>query len=228
MDSSLDLQTISADQVAEYLRQHRDFFQLREDLLLDMNLPHSESGNTVSLIEKQVALLRERNIDMRSRLNRLLDNARHNDVLFEKTRRIVLGILEARQLSDVHRVVQQSFESDFDLFASNMLLFSNAELRYNKLRIIPPQTAHREIGGLLQNSKGVCGVLRAEELRFLFADKSEQVGSSAVIPLQDGNVFGVLAIASEDPQHFRSGMDTLFFSFIADVLNRVLPPLMPD
>jgi uncharacterized protein YigA (DUF484 family) len=66
-------------------------------------------------------------------------------------------------------------------------------------------------------------VLRPEEVKFLFPDHSRQIGSAAVIPLSLGHPLGVLAIASTDPQYFRSSMGTLFLGYIAEVINRLLP-----
>jgi uncharacterized protein YigA (DUF484 family) len=82
MEASKNLDSISADQVAEYLRNNRDFFQLRDDLLLEMNLPHRGPHGATSLVEKQVAVLRERNIEMRNKLATLLQNAEQNDKFF--------------------------------------------------------------------------------------------------------------------------------------------------
>ena len=66
---------LDPEQVANYLQQHPAFFVDHQDLLGDLFLPH-ESGPAVSLVERQVSILRERNIDMRNRLSKLLYNAR--------------------------------------------------------------------------------------------------------------------------------------------------------
>src|SRR5690625_6836720 len=89
---------LTADQVSEYLQEHRDFFVHNEHLLADLSLPH-ESGPAVSLVERQVSVLRERNMDVRHRLSKLLDNARENDKLFDKTKRLVLALIEGDRKS---------------------------------------------------------------------------------------------------------------------------------
>ncbi len=71
--------------------------------------------------------------------------------------------------------------------------------------------ARAQIDGLLKSSKAVCGVLRPEEVQFLFPDHARQVGSAAVVPLTYGYPLGVLAIASTDAHYFRSSMGTLFW-----------------
>jgi uncharacterized protein YigA (DUF484 family) len=37
----------------------------------------------------------------------------------------------------------------------------------------------------------------------------------------------MLSIGNRDPQYYRSSMGTLFLSYIAEVLNRLLPKYLP-
>jgi hypothetical protein len=74
------------------------------------------------------------------------------------------------------------------------------------------------IGGLLQEGKTVSGSLREHELDFLFGEEQrKQIGSTAVVALSHQGLHGVLAIASRDPQHYKSSVGTLFLSYIAEV-----------
>ena len=93
---------LSADKVAAFLRQNPEFFQQRSDLLELMRLPDPR-GPAVSLLERQAAILRERNQELRERLNGLIDVARENDQLFEHTRRLTLALLEARSTDKLLR-----------------------------------------------------------------------------------------------------------------------------
>src|SRR5690625_5729921 len=77
---------LTADAVADYLKNHPGFFQARDDLLLSLELTHPHGGAAISLLERQVSILRERNMAMRERLASLVDNARRNDRLFDQTR----------------------------------------------------------------------------------------------------------------------------------------------
>ena len=77
---------------------------------------------------------------------------------------------------------------------------------------------------LLSEGKTVSGTLREHELDFLFgAEQRKQIGSTAVIALSHQGLHGVLAIASRDPAHYKSSVGTLFLTYIAEVLGRVLP-----
>ena len=70
--------TISHEDVEAFLKDHPDFFMSRDKLLAELNLPH-QSGVAISLVERQVSILRERSADQRRRLSELLDIAREND-----------------------------------------------------------------------------------------------------------------------------------------------------
>lgn len=212
--------------IADHLRAHPDFFARHPDVLEQLELPH-QSGTAISLIERQVSVLRERNLDMRQRLNALLTTARDNDKLFEKTKRLVLALLEANQLSEVVDALYHSLAADFDVpFYNLVLLGETATLPASGARVVGLDAAQQSIGALLRGNRAICGILRREELQFLFGDDATRVGSVAAVPLYRGRVFGVLAVGHGDPNHYRSSMGTLFLSYIAEVLNRVCPRLL--
>ncbi len=214
---------ITADQVAAYLKLHPDFFLKRDDLLTEIEVAHP-AGGAVSLLERQVSVLRERSVDLRHRLNSLLDNARTNDKLFEQTKQLVLKLIEAQTLDQVVDTFVHSLEQDFQIdFASMVLIGNPMQHRGLRARMVTSTDAHTHIDGILKSSKAVCGVLRPEEVRFLFPEHSRQIGSAAVVPLHHGQALGVLAIASTDPHYFRSSMGTIFLGYIAEVVNRLLP-----
>ena len=83
----------SDQSVLDFLRQSPDFFLRHPSALSELSLPH-ESGDAVSLIERQIDILRERNVTMRKRMNELLQAARVNDEIFAKTRPLNLALLE--------------------------------------------------------------------------------------------------------------------------------------
>lgn len=218
--SAIDL---SEDQVVQYLKNHPGFFLRREDLLTELQLSQ-DRGNAVSLVERQVSVLRERNMDMRARLSSLLENAGKNDQLLEKTQGLVLALLEARSLETLITTLQNHLTGEFDIDFARLTLFG----QNNRAAVITVNAddAYQAIPGLLKNNKATCGVLRDEEAAFLFAEQAKAVGSAAVIPLTFGQALGVLAIGSKDDHYFHSDMGTLFLSYIANVLSRLVQPYL--
>jgi len=212
---------LDSDTVAAYLRLHPEFFIDHDELIPELRIPH-QRGDTVSLVERQVKLLRERNIEMRHRLSQLMDVARDNDRLFDKTRRLVLDLLDASSLEEVVSCVEDSLRREFQVPFVSLILFSEAPLPVG--RSVSSAEAHQAIGGLLAGGKTICGVLREHELNFLFgSEDGAQVGSAAVVSISHQGLHGVLAIGSADPQHYKSSLGTLFLGYIAEVLARVVP-----
>lgn len=214
------------EQVKAYLQQHPDFFEDHPELLEMISLPH-ESGAAISLIERQVSVLRERNLEMRQRLNGVLDSAKVNDKLFEKTKRLILTLLECGKKADVLDAVSTSLGSDFQVEFHSLILLGEQPLKLDSphTRIVSGEQANRQIGTLLRNNRATCGVLGSEELTFLFGEAAHRVGSVAAVPLTQGSPFGILAIGHSDPNFYRSSMGTLFLSYIAEVLCRIIPRL---
>ncbi|GAA5315195.1 MAG: DUF484 family protein [Candidatus Pelagadaptatus aseana] len=224
----LDTDTaVTEAQVVEYLRRNSDFFVSQPGLLADLSLPH-ESGKAISLVERQVSVLRERNMEMRHRLNKLLDNARDNDRLFDKTKKLILALLEGKNLTDTVNALFQSFEKDFGIHYTTLLLFGDSEtLPPSRARVVTMHDARDAIGNLIKSNRALCGAFSDTETHYLFPEFSRHIGSVAMVPLIYGNTFGMLAIANRDPNYYRSSMGTLFLSYIGEVLNRVLPRHLP-
>ncbi|MCO7515339.1 DUF484 family protein [Pseudomonas guariconensis] len=207
--------------VVAYLRARPTFFAEHDELLIEQRIPH-QRGDSVSLVERQLTLLRDRNIEMRHRLSQLMDVARDNDRLFDKTRRLILDLLDASSLEEVVMAVEDSLRQAFQVPFVSLILFGENAAPVG--RWVSSAEAQQAIGGLLGSGKTVSGNLREHELAFLFGEgQHKEVGSSAVATLEHQGLHGVLAIGSRDPQHYKSSVGTLFLSYIAEVLGRVLP-----
>ena len=214
---------INDESVRDYLKDHSDFFERHSDMLDYLHISH-DSGNAVSLVEKQVSVLRERNMEMRKRLNSLTENARDNDRLYDSTRKLVLNLLTAGNCEELGRAFNASMQADFAVECACMILFGDPLTSSNQCRVEAADTARIEIGALLKNRKATCGVLRKEELSYLFPG-TDAIGSAAVMPLYNGTDLGVIAVGSSDASHYSSSMGTLFLGHIAEVLVRLLPKL---
>lgn len=220
--------SITAEHVAQYLATNPNFFQDHEKLLVDLELPH-QSGTAVSLVERQVSVLRERNMDMRHRLSNLLDNARDNDRLFDKTKRLMLELLESQDLKQVIDAFFHSFNNEFNIHYTRLLLIGNPGVlpTSTQAQVISLDDAQKHIPALLKTNRAFCGALGPKETRFIFGEDASQIGSAATVPLLHGTTFGLLAIGNRDPEYYRSSMGTLFLGYIAEGLNRLIPKYLP-
>jgi uncharacterized protein len=214
---------LDEDTVRAYLKEHSDFLQRNPEMLDYLHISHA-SGSAISLVEKQVSVLRERNIEMRRRLNTLTTNARDNDKLYEQTRDLVLALLEADSPAAIQRAFTHSMKKDFQVEHSSIILFGDSAEASDDCRIETEEAAKLEIGALLKGRKAVCGALRKEELSYLFP-KAGDIGSAALMPLYRRGELGVIAVGSSDANRYSGAMGTLFLTHIADVVVRLLPRL---
>src|SRR6056297_1703237 len=116
---------LSDAQVRDFLEQHLDFFQRNPDMLRKLHIPHA-SGDAVSLVERQVSVLRERNVDLRHRLRDLTDAARDNEQLYVNTRKLVLDLLEAGTLDALFEAFALSMDRDFRTDQAAIIIFDDA------------------------------------------------------------------------------------------------------
>ncbi|MDO6748400.1 DUF484 family protein [Gilvimarinus sp. 1_MG-2023] len=221
-------QRIKATDVAQFLADNPEFFVEHPGLLTELQLPH-DSGTAVSLVERQVSVLRDRNMDMRHRLSQLLDNARDNDRLFDKTKLLILSLLEARDLGDIIDALHYSFNKEFNIQFTRTILFGDVDkIAGSEARVVSIFDARENIGALLKSNRSFCGHLDDAHKQYIFGDAASEIGSAATVPLVHGNTFGLLAIGNRDPKYYRSSMGTLFLAYIAEVLNRLIPPHLPS
>lgn len=214
---------VTEEQVAAFLKKHPDFFSQHLDLLTEMELPHQQRGGAISLVERQVAVLRDRNMEMRHRLSQLLDTARDNDRLFDKTKRLVLALLECNDLGDLVDALYYSFDKEFQIHYTRLILFGNSATPVSAARVVSIHDARDYIGRRLKSPRTVTGGIDIKECEFLFDEDARNIGSAALAVLQHGSLLGVLAIGNQDPTYYRSSMGTLFLGYIAEILNRLLP-----
>jgi len=116
--------TLDDDSVSKYLIENPDFFNRKADLLLELTIPHV-SGGAISLLERQVALFRERNRDLQNNINNFIFNAEENDALFEKTRIVILEIIKSDSLKSLSSIVADTLKTEFSADASNLLFIAD-------------------------------------------------------------------------------------------------------
>ncbi|TVQ72132.1 MAG: DUF484 family protein [Oceanospirillales bacterium] len=211
---------ITAEQVAEYLAANPEFFDAHAWLLEKLYVPH-QRGTAVSLVERQTSLLRERNQKLHGHLSELIEIARHNDIQFEKTKRMVLSLLEAQTLDDVAIAIEESLCQDFYGDDARLILFSDTPFDVNSLRILSRADCSL-VQPLVETSMPSCGQLSEPMNRFLFQENATRIQSAAVVPLVKGETLGLLAIGSFDPDYFQSSQGTLFLSYVGEVLSRIV------
>ncbi len=214
---------LSAEQVAEYLRQHPEFFQTQEDLLADLSLPH-ESGKAISLLERQVTILRERGIEARQKLNNLLENARNNDQLFDTTRNLVLALLRAKDATEIANVTQDQLSNQNNIDACEIILLEVPGLQVSdSVRVESQARMRQDFADVFRLKRTHCGAIEQQLIDELFPGHAGSIRSTALCPvISNSEVLALLAFGNQEDNYFNVNLDTLFLDFIGRVVGAVL------
>jgi uncharacterized protein YigA (DUF484 family) len=207
-------------QVAGYLREHPEFFSEHADLLAELRIPHP-SGRAVSLVERQVQVLRDQNGELKTKLLSLVDVARDNDRLNERMHRLTVDLLQAGSLAGLVDALQHHMRNEFkaDALALHLPGLDEAAQRDSGALPLDQLARARELfGQCFDNTKPVCGRLRLEQLEFLFHDQAAAIESAAVVPLSAKAQQGLLAIGSREVNRFNPCMDTLFLNHLGELM----------
>ena len=181
--------TLNDASVAEYLQSCPDFFERNGALLAKLRLPHlRDTGATVSLVERQVEVLRERNQTLERKLKELVDVARANDGLADRIHRLTQRLIRAHTLTGTVSAIETSLREDFDARNSVMVLFMEAArtLTEHGRFLRNAEAADPE----MKSSSRSCSPASRDAGRsamrsatYLFGKDSVEIGSVALTPL---------------------------------------------
>ncbi len=212
--------------IATYLQHNPDFFERHQGLLLKLRLPHARGGSTISLVERQIEVMREKHAALEAKLAELVSVARANDAIADKLHRFTRRLLKAASRADAVARIEAGLREEFDAFHSVLLLIGEHP------DLIPQRfvrTLAREEPGLksfdtlFAGGKPRCGQARDSQRELLFGPESAQIGSVALVPLAEkGAAVGVLALGSPDRDRFHPGMSTEFLARMADLITDLL------
>ena len=209
-----------AEQVSDYLSSHPDFFDSRPELLTGLKLDHP-SGRAVSLIERQVQVLREQNQDLKKRLLELVEVARDNDRLSERVHRLTLDLLKADSLVELLDGLEHSLRNEFmaDAMVLHLTGLDESLQRETGARPLLIDDALKTLLPTpLVDNKPQCGRLRHEQAVFLFGDQAAAIESCAVVPLGAHAGAGLLSIGSREVNRFNPCMGTLFLTHLGELV----------
>ena len=227
-EKELNIDGVSEKDVAEFLNKHTRFFEDNIDLLAEMRLPHP-SGNAISLIERQVNILRDNNQALEKKLNNLIHIARDNDKLNPQIQRMALTLMETRSLDEAFYAVQDILRTEFMADSVVVRLFETPSQpsSIDDVAFIERNDALEKLfSKFFRQDKPVCGSLSDAQADFLFADAANDIASTALVPISDSKCFGMLAIGSYDEKRFSSPMGTVFLTYIGEMVGRTLRPYL--
>ena len=219
---------ISSDEaVHDYLVQNPDFFERHGELLRSLRLPHV-TGGTVSLVERQVSALRQRDVKLERRLKELVDVARANDALAGKIHALSIELLDASVLAETIEACEAALRADFGADQAVLVVFRDAALfeGIDTGRFLRPMDrndpALKPFDALFKRSKPRCGQIRDSQRDLLFGEGTNEIGSCALVPLGESCEVGFLAIGSNDAERFHPAMSIDFIARLGELITASL------
>lgn len=215
---------LTDDAVERYLEKRLDFFEYRPELLAQLRIPHHIKG-AVSLVERQVGLLRNKNGKLKGKLVELVQLAWENEGLSNCCHQLALKLLEAKGLVDVLVATKSLLRREFPATYVAIHLLDNGTWRSDShaLGCEKLDLEGAELfAELFTNRRPVCGLFSNQQMALMFGECEETIASAVLIPLQCGQCFGIMALGAEQMGHFREDMDTLFLHYLGDLLSCAL------
>jgi uncharacterized protein YigA (DUF484 family) len=212
---------LSESAVAAWLAAHRDFFERHAELAGEMTLPHPVHDKTVSLVERQVSLLREQKLELKHKLQHLAQVARGNEQLLERLQKLILDLIDSRDLGSALELLETAMRRDFHADAVTVWIIQE-EPREGFLNTQDPRL--KSFRSLVEQGRPACGSLRPDQMAALFGEGTD-VTSGALIPLCEGEgkaCLGLLGVGSVDPKRFHPEMGTVFLAHLGAVAARVI------
>jgi uncharacterized protein YigA (DUF484 family) len=219
---------ITEDDIANYLANTPDFFERHAQLLAAVQLTSPHGNRAVSLQERQAEMLRDK---IKALEHRLMDMVRHgteNVVIADRLHRWTRNLFLVGSGRALPATIAAEIRTQF-MVPQVAIKVWDVNPRYG----VEPFAA-----GVSNDAKTFassltqpyCGVNSGfEAVNWL--DDSAMALSLALLPLREGETgsigpaFGMLVLASPDPQRFQSGMGTDFLERIAELSSAALSRL---
>lgn len=220
-------ETLSESDVAAYLRSCPDFFERHTPLLLRLKLPHQSGTSTISLVERQVSMLRQRNGDLERQLKDLVAVAKANNELIENIHELSLQFLSLDGLEDKLERLESSLRENFAAERAQLVLFRDADRQWIErpgfVRLFDRgDPVLRPFTTFLRTGRPRCGAMRDRQKSLLFERDADAVVSAAMVPIGENAKLGFLVIASGDADQFHPGKRMDFLTRLGDLVSAAL------
>lgn len=214
--------------VIQYLSNKPDFFVKNPELLESLTLPHPVHGNTISLLEYQVNLLRKSTVGYRQEFERLVEVARENEAIMQKTRRLILAGLKCATLDEFAVIVDDMVRDDFAASHHTFLLFGDNH--GSSIRGCSTEDVSKYLTNASRMKKSACGTLSKKALAYLFQEEAASIRSHAVLPMihlhgDKKYTAGLLVLGAESEKIFSKERETLFLEYTAELLSVLIQRL---
>ena len=220
--------SVSEDQIAEHLVAHPEFFERHPGVLTRLKLPHQRGSAAISLVERQVLVLREKHAALEQKLRELIENGRTNDATADRMHRLTRRLLRARDPAAVVAALETSLREDFGasrwvILITDPSLSALESASTPHLRVVPRGSPELKIfETFFESARPRSGQIRDTQRDYLFGADGSEVGSTVLVPLGERAGLGLLAIASHDTERYLPTMSTDFLVRIGEIVSEAI------
>lgn len=225
---SVEPGSVAEDHIAEHLAAHPEFFERHPSVLARLQLAHQRGGAAISLVERQVLVLREKHAALETKLRELIENGRANDAIADRMHRLTRRLLRGRDFNGVIAGLETSLREDFGasrwvILITDPSLAALGQASSPHLRVVPRGSPELKIfETFFESARPRSGQIRDTQRDYLFGADGSQVGSTVLIPLGERAGLGLLAIASHDTERYLPTMSTDFLVRIGEIVSEAL------
>ncbi len=219
---------ITEDDIANYLVNTPDFFERHAELLASVHLSSPHSNRAVSLQERQAEMLRDKIKALEFRIMDMVRNGNENLMLADKLLRWARTLFLAHLSGGLPELICREIRQQFSVPQVGIKVWGVSSGFVGEGFA---QGVSEDVKSFANSlTEPFCGVNTGFEAVNWLEDP-QSVTSLALLPLRassgDGNsqAFGMLVLASPDPQRYNSAMGTDFLSRIAELASAALSRL---
>jgi hypothetical protein len=218
--------TLQAQDIAQYLADHPDFFDQNPELLSGMQLPHPHNGQAISLVERQSLMLRERIKSLEMRVAEMVRHGQENDAIADKLVNWTRALLLEKDDAALPDTLIAELKRAFDVPYAGLRLWNAAPV------VADQECAQPVESDTISLANGMrvpfCGSNVGFEAASWVDGDDASMQSLAMVPLRvgaDPETFGLLVLGSADKDRFQITMGTAFLERIAELASAALARL---
>ena len=209
-----------SEEVAQYLKQHPQFFDEYADMLSDIYVSHPHGGRAIPISQRQIVTLRDKNQILQDKLRELVKFGEENDVIGEKMHHLSIMLLTFTHLNDFLSELNSILQDNFSIPYVELRLWNiNCDSLETSKFINTDTEIHTMTNSLLHP---YCGPQLTDEIKQWFGEGATNLRSFSMIPLKTKQTIGLLVLASEDPQRFYPEMGTFYLQRIGDLISTAI------
>ena len=228
MDSHPQFQPITEDDIAHFLASTPSFFERHAGLLASVQLTCPHSHRAISLQERQAELLRRKIRGLELRVADMLRLGHDNSAIAERLLGWTQALLRVDRPRELPALVEDGLRRHFDLPQVALRLWDLAPAHADLDQADGTGEPVRVWADALQ--RPYCGPGSGQEA-IAWLGQPEAAASVALLALRPepgGKAFGLLVLASPDPQRFQLSMETDFLRQLGELAGAALSRLLPD